>query len=373
MKTQSKKNSWWGTFKNSYLKTQNLKKFYKKLDKTNLQPELKETTNLFLKSESYEWSSKFWRKMVIDQLRLISSKGLKDTKEILDRNYFIWTHVNNDQIENAIKLIEKKKINLNVNIFEKYKNYSYEESLNHNVILLLLYENLRKKPVFKNLEKICKRNENFFKDKPSLLLESLKVSQDDLNSLFEYEKIENIFTRLKNKKKNFLEIGAGSGRTCQTIMSINEDIKYVIADIPPALNVAYTNIKGLFPEKKISFGFDINSERQFLEFYSKNDLIFIFPHQIKFIPDKFIDISIAINCLHEMEERIVARYMKYFEKKTYSLYFKVWENAGLPNSYYKYYSVHNQDDYFINDKWLEVFKERCIFPSNFYQLGYIFN
>ena len=32
---------------------------------------------------------------------------LKDTKEILDRNYFIWTHVNNDQIENAIKLIEK--------------------------------------------------------------------------------------------------------------------------------------------------------------------------------------------------------------------------------------------------------------------------
>ncbi len=372
MKIQSKKSSWWATFKNSYLKIHNLKNFYNKLDKTNLNPELRESMNFFVSSESYEWSSKFWRKMVIDQLRLISLKGFENSKEILDRNYFIWTYIKENQIENALKLVEKNRINLKINIFKKYKNFSHEESLCHNIILLLLYENLKKRPVFKNLEKICKRNENFFKDRPSLLLDSMNVSQDNINSLFEYEKIDNILNTLKNNKKNFLEIGAGSGRTCQTIMSIKEDIKYIIADIPPALNVAYTNIKEMFPEKKISFGQDISSEKEFIKIYTENDLIFIFPHHIKFIPDKFIDISIAVNCLHEMEKKIVKRYMEYFEKKTYSLYFKVWENAGLPNSYYKYYSVHNKKDYFINDKWTEVLKEECIFPSNFYQLGYIF-
>jgi len=372
MKTQTKKSSWWGTFKNSYLKSQNLKSFYNKLDKTNIHSDLKETMNFFIKSESYEWGSKFWRKMVIDQLRLISIKGFKNSKEILDRNYFIWTYLNDHQIKNACKLIEKNSINLNTNIFQKYENFSHEESINHNIILLMLYENLKKRSVFKNLEKICKRNENYFKERPSLKLDSINVSQDDINSLFEYEKIENVLSCLSSNRKNFLEVGSGSGRTCQTILSIYKNVKYIIVDIPPALNIAYTNIKGLFPEKKLSFGLKINSEDEFLQLYEKNDLIFIFPHQIKYIPDKFIDISIAINCLHEMEEKTVKRYMKYFEKKSHSLYFKVWENAGLPNSFYKYYSVHNKDDYFINKVWVEVFKERCIFPSNFYQLGYTF-
>ena len=104
----------------------------------------------------------------------------------------------------------------------------------------------------------------------------------------------------------------------------------------------------------------------------KNDVIYIFPHQIEIIPKKFFDISIAIDCLHEMEEKIVKRYMSNFEEKSTSLYFKVWENAALPNSFYKYYSVHNKKDYFIQDKWKEIFKEKCIFPSNYYQFGYIF-
>ena len=372
MKTQSKKSSWWGTFKNSYLRSHNLKNFYKKLDKTNISADLKKTINYFLNSESYEWGSKFWRKMIIDQLRLISAKGIKYSKDILDRNYFIWTHLNEHQIESACKLIEKNSINLNINMFKKYKNFSHEESINYNIILLILYENLKKRAVFKNLEKICKRNKNYFKEKPSLKLDTINVSQDDINSLFEYEKIENILFSLKNTKKNFLEIGSGSGRTCQTILSLNENAKYIIVDIPPALNISYTNINGLFPEKKLFLGLEINNENDFLKYYEKNDLIFIFPHQIKYIPDKFVDISIAINCLHEMEEKTVKKYMKYFEKKSHSLYFKVWENAGLPNSFYKYYSVHSKKDYFINGQWQEIFKERCIFPSNFYQLGYIF-
>ena len=73
-----------------------------------------------------------------------------------------------------------------------------------------------------------------------------------------------------------------------------------------------------------------------------------------------------------MEEKIVKRYISNFENKSLSLYFKVWEYAALPNSFYKYYSAHSKKDYFIKDNWREVFKEKCIFPSNYYQLGYIF-
>ena len=71
-------------------------------------------------------------------------------------------------------------------------------------------------------------------------------------------------------------------------------------------------------------------------------------------------------------EKIVKKYIQNFENISKSLYFKVWEYAGLPNSFYKYYSIHKKEDYFIQDHWNEIFKERCIFPSNYYQAGYIF-
>jgi len=73
-----------------------------------------------------------------------------------------------------------------------------------------------------------------------------------------------------------------------------------------------------------------------------------------------------------MEGKIVEKYILNFERVSQCLYFKVWEYAGLPNSFYKQYSVHNKKDYFIKEEWEEVFKERCIFPSNYYQLGYKF-
>ena len=90
--------------------------------------------------------------------------------------------------------------------------------------------------------------------------------------MYEYEKIEKMLINQDNKKNNFLEIGAGSGRTTQTILTMRKNIKYVVADIPPAISYSFNNIKKLFPEKKIALGFKINSEAEFLQLY-------------KFLPD----------------------------------------------------------------------------------------
>ena len=46
MELQAKKKSFWSTFKNAYLRQKNLKKFWMKLDKTNLPEELIKTFNL---------------------------------------------------------------------------------------------------------------------------------------------------------------------------------------------------------------------------------------------------------------------------------------------------------------------------------------
>ena len=41
--------------------------------------------------------------------------------------------------------------------------------------------------------------------------------------------------------------------------------------------------------------------------------------------------------------------------------------------FYKYYSVHKKSDYSIKENWIEHFKDRCIIPSNQFEVGYEFN
>ena len=157
------------------------------------------------------------------------------------------------------------------------------------------------------------------------------------------------------------------------ILSIKNNIKYVIADIPPAINISLKNLKKYFPDKKISTAFECKSQNDLNKKFISNDVIFIFPHQIKLFSKKIFDITIAIDCLHEMEKKIIKKYMSIFENVSKLLYFKVWEYSGLPYSFYQHHSIHNKEDYSIKDYWIEHLKERCLYPSNFFQLGYEFS
>ena len=368
MELQAKKKSLWGTFKNAYLRQKNLKKFWNKLDKSKLPKDLIETFNLYINSPSYDWSSKFWRHVMMLHLNLIASGKYKNYENIMSRLYFTWVEMEEDLINNYSKEIQNNKIDLKVNLFKKQENLNWTASINHNLILLLLYENIKSKKVFKYLNKI---NKNSSIVENSLNINDLEITQDNLNSLSEYEKIEDLLGNLSSRKKRFLEVGAGSGRTAKVILSINDDAKYVIADLPPAIDVSFKNIKASFPNKKITKGFNLN-EMDLKTAFEKNDILFIFPHQIKFFTEKTFDISIAIDCLHEMDKKIVKDYMSSFEQVSKLLYFKVWEYAGLPYSFYQHYSVHKKEDYFIKNSWKEHLKERCIYPAKFFHLGYEF-
>ena len=358
MELQAKKKSLWSNFKNAYLRQKDLKKFWRKLNKDNLSKELIDTFNLYLNSPSYEWSSKFWRHVSMLHLDLIASGKYKDYENIMSRLYFTWTEIDNDLVKNSCEKVQNNKINLNINLFKKQSNLDWAPSINHNLILLLLYENIKNRKVFKYLDKIKKGNHLW---ENSLNINGLEITQDDLNSLMEYEKIEELLNKINSPKKNFIEIGAGAGRTAKVILSINDSVKYVIADLPPAIEVSYKNLKKNFPDKKILKCFSIKDDN-LKEAFEQNDILFVFPHQIEFFPRKIFDISIAVDCLHEMDKKIVKNYMNNFEKVSKGLYFKVWENAGLPYSFYQHYSVHKKEDYYVKNSWKEHFKERCFIP-----------
>ncbi len=372
MDIQSKKKSLWSSFKNSYLRSRDLKKYWEKLKKDNLSKDLIDTFNLYINSESYKMSSKFWRHLVINQLGLLANKKLNDKSNLISQEYFTFSYINDSLVEDAFNNIKNMQVKLDVNLFKKQDNFTISQSINHNIILLMLYENIKHKKIFNEFQ-LTKNKSILNNKKPSLNINSIEFTQDELNSLFEYEKIDNLLKKISNKNLNILEIGSGEGRTAKTNLLLNKNInKYVIADIPPAINQCFVNLKSSFPEKKIVTGYNIDNTKDLLSIMEKNDVLFIFPHQLNYFPEKVFDISIAIDCLHEMEKDTIKKFMNLFEFTSRLLYFKVWEKAGLPYSFNKFYSIHNKKDYFIKESWKEHLKKRCLYPSNYFELGYEF-
>ena len=360
----------WSTFKNAYLKRKNLKKFWKKLDKKNLSDEIIKITDLFINSESYTWTSKFWRHAIINHYKhIINTPAPADPLSAISRSdYAGFIFMDEFSIKKSFENLNGK-IQLNLDLFKKHPELSLTDSINHNLVLLILYENIKSKNIFKSYDKIGK--DLYIKYNPTLLIEDKIISQYMLISLLEYEKIK-ILTNSVNRPLNILELGAGYGRTANMIMSLSKDVKYVIADLPPSVFFSKKNLTQYFPSKKIKTAFEIDNKSEMMKLYETSDILFIFPHQINLFEKKCFDISIAIGNLCEMEKDQITNYMKIFENFSNFLYFRVWENSGLPYSFYKYYSVHKKSDYSIKENWIEHFKDRCIIPSNQFEVGYEF-
>ena len=345
------------------------KKFWEKAPKSNLPQELIEITDKFNISDSFKYVSHNWHYVNIILYKQLMETGTNVQRTNIAVNYFSFVNFDNTLIENASKNVENIKINYEINLFKKHHLLDYRQSYNYNILLILLYENLRKLDEFKLLKSL--NNETFFGfNDPFLEVEGVKITQDKINSLLEYNSIKNIscFSKTNNI---VLELGSGSGRIAEIILNFNEKFKYIICDIPLAIFISYSRIKKIFPKKKISQCFDIKNKTDMMNKLLNNDILFIFPHQIQFFEKKTFDIFMAIGCLCEMDKKTIKRYMNYVDAHSKYLYFDAWDNTKVPFSIIKNkLSAHSASDYSINKNWKKIFIRNAIFPSNFVQLCY---
>ena len=211
-------------------------------------------------------------------------------------------------------------------------------------------------------------------------IENYNITSDKIVSLLEIEKINRSFDI--NKCKTILEIGAGSGRTADAILSIYPSTKYVICDIPPALFISYKRLKLRFPEKKIYFCSDDN----IINAINENDIILMFPHNLQQIKNS-IDLILAIDCLHEMNNKTIDFYLKNFSNISKNLFCTVWKRTTLPYSKHPFKFLYEKGlskafygpddvldfekgDYNIPKNWQLILKEKLEFPSNHIALAY---
>ena len=193
------------------------------------------------------------------------------------------------------------------------------------------------------------------------------MTQDKINSLLDYDTIKQI-SNFSNKDINVLEIGAGSGRTSEALLTFKKDLTYVVCDIPLAIIISYKRLTKAFPNKKISILFNVNNITELEEAILANDISFIFPHQLKLFSKKFFDLVLAIDCLHEMDKKTVKLYFNQINICSKYLYFSVWKKTTVPYSLNTY--EFDKNHYEVPLIWEMIFKNSSIFPSNFWNICY---
>ena len=366
-------------------KKTNFNLYWKNLNKNLLPQKLVYITDLFLKSDSYNYVSNFWHFLNIknfDQLInhnsinseninsiKIDNESIKNYASTIALNYFTFLDTNENLIKNTYENVNETIIDYKINLFKKHKNLNSDQSYKYNTLLILLYENLKKFDEIKLLKLLNDKSFCGYTD-PFIDINGTKITHDKINSLFEWHFIKKIPISFNVKENIILELGAGSGRVAETILTFNKNLKYVICDIPLALWISYCRLKEAFPEKKIKLCCDTNSKNEIEKALIENDILFIFPHQINLFEKKIFDIFLAIDCLHEMDKETISKYMDLADKYSKYIYFTVREKSKVPFSPIKNELSISGNNFFIKNSWKIEFKSKSIFPSDFYSICY---
>jgi len=353
IKLQSPSKSLWSTLKKAYFLNKNFKKFWLRLNKKNLDKDLVIITNKFLNSESSNWVSRFWNHCQINHFKSISNLSSSDSISKNIRDYARHVYFNESDLNEVCEKLKDDDNLHNFNVLQQHVELSKFDSISHNLATAILY--LRVKNLADKYYNLMNKG-MYDKYSINITINDKKISQHFLYSIIELEKISKILDVEKQNLK-ILEFGAGYGRTANLFLSLSSKVKYVIVDIPPAICVSYKEIKKNYPEKKVLSAIDINDYQSMNDAVEKNDVILIFPHQLKFFKKKYFDLSIMIGITLEMEPKDVKRYMEYVDLLSNNLYLKVFKYSGLPFSFYKVYRHDVREDYFIGKSWKKIFLE----------------
>ena len=152
---------------------------------------------------------------------------------------------------------------------------------------------------FALLDKITNRN---FGNPITVSVKGRDLCSDYLQSLYEAKFVDKIGQRVGR----MIEIGAGYGRTCHTMLCLNSNIaEYVIIDLAPCLSLARKYLKHVLSSEQFAkVRFILNTECK--DYFDKNTDI--------------QTLAININGLGEMDKDVSRSYLSLFAKNANYFY-----------------------------------------------------
>jgi len=176
-------------------------------------------------------------------------------------------------------------------------------------------------------------------------LDGRLISQDLANTALEVRAIERALAG--RAPRSILEVGAGYGRTAYALLSIFPEARYIIADIPPAIDISRWYLTSLFPAGRLEF---------------------LRPDEVDDLGRGSVDLALSISSLQEMTPEQVDGYLRLFDRVAAggTIFLKQWDRWQNPED-----GVEMRfDDYPFPARWRRIFRERASVQTSFGQAGW---
>lgn len=302
-------------------------------------------------------ASEFWQRLNRRHRERLQASGLENFKRTTAKDYFTWMRVLpwDAQIRFLISHIPlSATLRAIAGTFSplRHKHIPLAEGLALNFLTRLLWSYVERIEGFSGL------SEPEFGNPPTILQDGRLISQDLANSLLEYRSFGNVATG------TVCELGGGYGRNAFVTASLAQ-VRYIMADIPPAIGIAQEYLTTVFPDRK-HFKF-----RPFTNFdevrdeFEAADFAYLLPHQLALLPAGTVDLFVNISSLHEMRQAQVNYYLAEIFRLVRPgghFFLKAWRVSKNPQSDFKI----NAEDYDLS-QWEELFRRNSDVQTYFFE------
>jgi putative sugar O-methyltransferase len=331
------------------------------LNKHLFPQELQDLTDQYVAGNDFKLTSKYWLHLMLKNYRMLHEDGYDNFGTTISRNYFTWTDFNQAQISNLVANEINSKIAFDV--FKKHVGFSHEESYKHNMLIILLYEATKNLPFLRNALNTISDKGFLLGNTPFISHDGFTLTLDKLSSILEVF----IFEKILSEAPLVCEIGGGSGRNSDAILQLFPRTKIIYCDIPPASYIALNRFKKVFPEK---FTTVVKSPEDFQALLSATDgwdILIVPPSMLEYIPEKYVDLFIAIDCVHEFSNENRAKLAGIIANVANFFYTKNWTDTIIPIDEIPLSSNH-LSGYYFSENWQVVHNQKCLFPGNFTEI-----
>lgn len=302
-------------------------------------------------------ASRFWQHFAALNTAQLDQQGYANFKRGIILNYF--TTVPNRRGDYQLAFLRRHLPSsawaaalMHTLLTERHSNLSWKQSRTFTLLTHLVWEYTHR---VDHTGLMARLNEPVEGNPARIYRDGRLISQDIANSVLETGAlIEG--GALGPETGTVIELGAGYGRTAYAILHAAPRVRYIIVDIPPALDLAQQYLTTLFPERPTFLVQDFSSYAQVRANIERSTLVFLRPDQLALLPDGSANLFINISSFHEMRHAQIARYFDQIERLTSGyLYLKQWQESRNPFDGI----VVRAEDYPVRAHWQPVFWRKC--------------
>jgi len=308
--------------------------------------------------------SEYWKKLNKTNIAQLENSGYENFKQTVGRNYFIWLDgIKNSKVKFLVKNLPISQVLLafmRAFLSKKHSYFSAKQCRAYNFVTFMLWEYVIRQAA----ENIAFHLEESLEGNPPYVkLKKKRISQDLAFSMLEFLEISRGVKEFSNIN-TIVELGAGYGRTAFVFLTLMPNIRYIIADVPPALYLSQRYLTGQFPTRRIFKFRDFKDYSEVAADFQESQIAFLLPHQLELLPNKIADLFLAIDSLHEMPLEQIEYYFSIVDRLVKDFfYFKCWKETVIPCDNIKL----TEKDYPIRDHWDKIFWQECKVLTLFFE------